>query len=106
MDIDLIQDPTRKSGSGLKQISDISVLLPVQNCSDSDSPASQEHALECRKAEKLIYATNGCYKWKVSHPHLVQLSSFQSQSHPECANIVRISSVQPKETKTTVWLTA
>lgn len=90
----LIQDPSIRLGDGSKQISDINVLLPVQACKD------------CRRAYKNVTATNGCYRWKISHPSLIELKAYQSSVQPECANVAEVSNLQTKESKSVVWLTA
>lgn len=81
-------------GQGMKKISDINILLPIQNCVD------------CRKAYKVVTAFNGCYQWKISHPNLVSMRPIPSDTHPDCVNRVEISNVQQRETKSLVWLTA
>lgn len=81
-------------GSGEKQLSDMNVLLPLQLCED------------CRRAKKLVTATNGCYKWQLSHSHALQMQEIRSKSHPECANVVEISNNQLKPSQNVVWLTA
>ena len=50
-DLDLVQDPSIRLGDGSKRLSDINILLPLQNCSD------------CRRAFKVVTAINGCYSW-------------------------------------------
>lgn len=50
-DLELVQDPSIRLGDGGKRLSDINILLPLQNCSD------------CRRAFKVVTAINGCYSW-------------------------------------------
>ena len=51
MDFELVQNPTVRLGDGSKRLSDINILLPLQNCSD------------CQRAYKIASAINGCYQW-------------------------------------------
>jgi hypothetical protein len=89
-----IQNPELTYGDGQKKISDINILLPVQNCT------------ECRKAYHTVAAFNGCYQWKTSHPALIHVEEIRSTSHPECSNIAEVSNLMPKEFKNVVWVTA
>jgi nuclear pore complex protein Nup210 len=51
-------------------------------------------------------AFNGCYSWLNSHPAYIEVDEVKSESHPECANIVHVSSLQTRESKQAVWLRA
>jgi hypothetical protein len=84
-------------GEGSKQLSEINFLIPIDPC---------KGAKNCRKAYQTVVAYHGCYEWKISHPNLIDVQPVPGQSHPECTNVVRISSVQPRETKSVIWLTA
>jgi len=89
-----IQNPDFLYGDGKRQLSDINILLPVQNCT------------ECRRVYHTVAAFNGCYQWKSSHPALLHVEEQRSKTHAECANIAEVSNVQPREFKNIVWLTA
>jgi hypothetical protein len=58
----------------------------------------------CRKAYHTVVAYNGCYQWKISHESLVEMSPIPSLSHPECSNIVEVSSAAPREFSQAIWL--
>ena len=81
-------------GGGEKKLSDINILLPLQSCAD------------CRRGHKLVTAINGCYEWKVSDPRQIELKQFPSRTHPECTNVVEVSSKMQRQSSNIVWLTA
>ena len=93
-DFNMIQNPSVVLGGGEKQLSDMNVLLPLAHCE------------ECGHAKKLVTAINGCYRWSLSHQHGMQMQEIRSKSHPECANVVEISTTLVKPSQSVVWLTA
>ena len=44
------------TADGLKEISDLDILLPANQCTNHNKD-------ECRTAKHEVYATNGCYAW-------------------------------------------
>ena len=57
---------TATPANGLKEISEMTLLLPV-------SPCKSQNPSECRQAKHELFAYNGCYEWEISHPHMIDM---------------------------------
>lgn len=64
------------------------------------------NCVDCRRAYHLIAAYNGCYQWVNSFENLIEVIPVQSESHPECSNIVEVMVKQSKLFTQSVWLSA
>jgi len=83
---------TKKVNDGSKQISEINVLLPLSTCHD------------CRRVQYELTATNGCYKWEISHPQI--LSMTPKSRNGDCVETVILEPATLKDHKNLIWITA
>jgi len=83
--------------NGTKEISEMNILLPVSLCENLNSP-------ECRTAKHELFAYNGCYKWDISHPHLVKMTP--AKQHGTCIDSVILEPLVNRDSKTLIWIQA
>lgn len=83
--------------SGQKEISEMNLLLPVSLCSSSNP-------LECRTAKHELFASNGCYTWDISHPHMISMTPGKVRG--DCVDSVILEPLLNRESKTLIWITA
>jgi hypothetical protein len=62
--------------SGVKEISDMNLNLPVSICTGK----------ECRAAKHELFASNGCYHWDISHPHIIKMT--ENRKRGSCVDSV------------------
>jgi|LauGreDrversion4_2_1035121.scaffolds.fasta_scaffold14707_9 hypothetical protein len=83
--------------NGLKEISEMNLLLPV-------SPCQSQNSAECRRAKHELFAYNGCYEWQISHPHMIEMQP--GRTHGDCVDSVVLTPLLSRESKTLIWITA
>ena len=91
---------TSSSSHKTKEISEMNILLPVSLCQHVDGNQ------ECRTVKHKVHASNGCYKWEISHPQMVRLSALDKHTDGDCVSSVQIEPLVQKESKTLIWITA
>lgn len=77
---------------GKKEISEMNLNLPV--CTQAN----------CKPAKHELFASNGCYKWEISHPHIIKMT--EGRKRGTCVDSVFLQPVINRDSKTLVSIKA
>lgn len=77
---------------GRKEISEMNINLPV--CTQAN----------CRTAKHELFASDGCYNWEISHPHIIKMT--EGRRRGSCVDSVFLEPAINRDSKTLVSIRA
>lgn len=73
----------------------MNLLLPVKVCSGGH---------ECRSPKYELFASNGCYSWEISHPHMIKMTPAKTRG--DCVDSVMLEPLLNRESKNLIQIKA